>query len=432
MKRAGHADLPLHHGHVPVWLASRMSKLAAGIIEAIVIEYGKSEVMRRMSDPLWFQSLGCVLGMDWHSSGITTSVMGALKKAINPISKSLGIYVCGGRGKHSRQTPAELLKIADVAGLDGQHLVKCSKLSAKIDNTAIQDGFQLYLHSFMVTDEGEWTVVQQGMNGNSGYARRYHWHSGAIHSFVEEPHTWICGSNQGQILNFTDNKAAITREKVMEIIHESPRRMLPEIRKIFMPSHHDVRSKDVNLKRLGSLLAFAHDHQPENFESLLLLKGVGPRTMQSLALVSEVIYGTPTRFNDPARFSFAHGGKDGHPFPVPTKVYDETIQILRTSVNKAKIGYYDKQRAIKSIGKIVENIEKNFTPNTNFDKVIDKEWAESHKYGGRTVLGKIPPPNPSTAPKSAITPKPPTPSKPSSPPKPLTIPKNASRQLSLF
>ena len=392
MNRAGHADLPLHHGHVPVWLAQRMSKLAAGIIEAIVIEYGKSEVMRRMSDPLWFQSLGCVLGMDWHSSGITTSVMGALKKAINPISNALGIYVCGGRGKHSRQTPTELLKVADKVGLDGHYLVKCSKLSAKIDNTAIQDGFQLYLHSFLVTDEGEWTVVQQGMNGRSGYARRYHWHSEVLHSFVDEPHTWICGNNQGQILNFTDHNAVGIRDKVMEIVHESPKRMLPEIRKIYMPAHHDVKSKDVNLKRLGSILAFAHDYNPESFDSLLLLKGVGPRTMQSLALVSEVIYGTPTRFDDPARFSFAHGGKDGHPFPVPTKVYDETIQILKTSVEKAKIGYYDKQRAIKSIGKIVENIERDFKPNTNYDKVVARERAESYKYGGRTAFGKAKPP----------------------------------------
>ena len=377
-----------------------MSKLAAAIVEAIVVEYGKSEIMRRMSDPLWFQSLGCVLGMDWHSSGITTSVMGALKKAINPMSGALGIYVCGGRGKHSLQTPAELLTVADKAGLDGRYLVKCSKLSAKIDNTAIQDGFQLYLHSFLVTDEGEWAVVQQGMNDGSGYARRYHWHSGVLHSFVDEPHTWICGNNQGKILNFTDHGAAVTRDKVMEIVHESPKRILPEIRKVYMPSHHDVKSQDVNLKRLGSILAFAHDYNPEDFESLLLLKGVGPRTMQSLALVSEVIYGTPTRFDDPARFSFAHGGKDGHPFPVPTKVYDETIQILKTSVEKAKIGYYDKQRAIKSINRIVENIERDFEPNTNFNSVIARERAASYQYGGMTVFGKAKPP------KSVAPPKP--------------------------
>lgn len=392
MKKAGHADLPLHHGRVPIWLAQRMSQLGRGIVEAIVVEYGKSEVLKRLSDPFWFQSFGCVLGMDWHSSGITTSVMGALKKAINPISSQLGIYVCGGRGKHSRLTPQELIKVAEKTGADGEYLVKCSKLSAKIDNTAIQDGFQLYLHSFLVTDEGEWTVVQQGMNGASGYARRYHWHSAVLQSFVNEPHTSICGQNQGKILNLTDQEATGTRESMLEIVKESPGKMLPEIRKIFMPSHHDVKSKDVNLKRLGSLLAFAHDYQLTDFESLLLLKGVGPRTLQSLALVSEVIYGTPTRFNDPARFSFAHGGKDGHPFPVPTKVYDETINILRTSVEKARIGYYDKQRAIKSIHKITTKIEKDFRPNTNFEQVVANERAESYKHGGRTVFGMAQPP----------------------------------------
>ncbi len=392
MKRSGHADLPLHHGRVPIWLAQRMSQLGRGIVEAIVLEYGKSEFMRRLSDPLWFQSFGCVLGMDWHSSGITTSVMGALKRAINPISAELGIYVCGGRGRHSKLTPQELLKVSEKTGTDGDYLVKCSKLSAKVDNTAIQDGFQLYLHSFLVTDDGEWTVVQQGMNGASGYARRYHWHSQAFDSFVNEPHTSICGQPQGKILNFTDGNAFDTRKAVVNIVQESPSRMLHEIRKVFMPAHHDVRSKDVNLKRLGSLLAFAHENQPEDFESLLLLKGVGPRTMQSLGLVSEVIYGTPTRFSDPARFSFAHGGKDGHPFPVPTKVYDETIGILKNAVEKAKIGSYDKQRAIKSIHKITTTIEKDFTPNTNYEEVVAKERANSYKYGGMTVFGKAKPP----------------------------------------
>ncbi len=408
MKRAGHADLPLHHGRVPIWLAQRMSQLGRGIVEAIVLEYGKSALLQRMSDPLWFQSFGCVLGMDWHSSGITTSVMGALKRAINPIASELGIYVCGGRGKHSKLTPQELIKVAEKTGTDGDYLVKCSKLSAKIDNTAIQDGFQLYLHSFLVTDEGEWTVVQQGMNGASGYARRYHWHSKAFDSFVNEPHTSICGESQGSILNFTDRQAVAARQSVVEIVNESPARMLPEIRKVFMPSHHDVRSKDVNLKRLGSLLAFVHENQPTDFESLLLLKGVGPRTMQSLALVSEVIYGSPTRFEDPARFSFAHGGKDGHPFPVPTKVYDETINLLKHAVDKAKIGKYDKQRAIKSIHKISTSIEKNFTPNTNFDQVVAQERANSYKYGGMTVFGKA------------------------KPPKVITPTKPASQQLSLF
>lgn len=392
MKRSGYADLPLHYGHVPPWLAQRMSKLGGAIVESIVLQYGKAEVVRRLSDPFWFQALGCVLGMDWHSSGITTSVMGALKKAINPLSSELGIYVCGGKGKFSRQTPQELLQIADKNGMNGLSLVRSSKLTAKIDNTAIQDGFNLYLHSFIVTDEGEWAVVQQGMNEPSGMARRYHWHSAAIKSFVEEPHTFIYGQNQGMILNLTDKKANSTRSALVEMTQEDPSAMIKEIRKILMPSHHDVQAKDVNLKRLGSILALAHEKEMKDFESLLLMEGVGPRTIQSMALVSEVIHGTPSRFTDPARFSFAHGGKDGHPFPVPLKVYDESIDILKTSIEKARIGFTDKQKAIESLHRVSKEIEKDFIPNNNLNNVIQKEREDSWKYKGRTVFGKAKPP----------------------------------------
>lgn len=388
----GTADLPLHYGKVPLWLSERMSALGGAIIEAIVLDYGKSEALRRLSDPLWFQSFGCVLGMDWHSSGITTSVMGALKKAIQPKSKELGIYICGGKGKYSKQTPSELLAIANKTGLDGAKLVHASKLSAKVDNTAIQDGFQLYLHSFILSDEDEWAVVQQGMNGDEGMARRYHWHSTQFESFLESPHTFIYGKNQGEIINLTDPLAAKAKEGMLNIVHEDPARMFPEIKKIIMPSHDDVKAKDVNLKRLGTILAVAHEKELRNFESLLMLEGVGPRTIQSLALVSEVIHGSPARFDDPARFSFAHGGKDGHPFPVPTKVYDETISHLRESVDKAKIGDNEKNEAIRNLSKVIEWMENDFTPNNNFDKVIAKERAESYKYGGRTVNGFAKPP----------------------------------------
>ena len=240
-----YADLPLHYGHVPPWLAKRMSLLGGTILESIVLDYGKSEVLRRMSDPFWFQAFGCVLGMDWHSSGITTSVMGALKKAVNPKFNELGIYICGGKGKHSRQTPNELLALSERTGLNGTDLVRSSKLSAKVDNTAIQDGFQLYLHSFIVSDEGEWAVVQQGMNDASGMARRYHWHSAQMKSFLEEPHTFIYGQNQGLILNLTNLEAASAKTGMLEIVRESPAKMLPEIRKIIMPRHHEVRASDV-------------------------------------------------------------------------------------------------------------------------------------------------------------------------------------------
>lgn len=386
MKR-GHADLPLHYGTVPPWLAQRMMQLGGAIVESIIMEYGRTALLQRMSDPFWFQSLGCVLGMDWHSSGITTSVMNALKKAINKRSHDLGIYVCGGRGNASRQTPDELLNIADRTGLNGNELVKASRLSAKVDNTAIQDGFQLYLHSFIVTKEGEWAVVQQGMNQNERMARRYHWMSAAVKSFTEEPHTSIYGKNQGLILNLTDKNAQPLKRGILDLTRENPDKLIKEI-SLIMPRQHEVQAKDVKLKRLGATLALAHNTDITDIESLLLLQGVGPRTIQSLTLVSEVIHGTSSRFSDPARFSFAHGGKDGHPFPVPTSVYDETIEIFDRSIHLAKLGDKEKSEALRNLSKVSLEMERGFTPNDNFDKIIQKERDESYLYGGRTVSGK--------------------------------------------
>ena len=392
MRRSGSADLPLHNGQVPKWLYERMAKLGFAITEAIVLEYGKKAYLSRLSDPFWFQSFGAVLGMDWHSSGITTSVMGALKRAINPYSKELGIYICGGKGRFSRETPNELIQIGEKTGLNAEHLVRCSKLSAKVDNTAVQDGFQLYLHSFILSDDGDWSVVQQGMSEGSSMARRYHWHSGNVSSFVEEPHTGITGINQGLILNLTAFEAGKTRQTIMELSKEKPELMMQEVQHLIMPSHHDVRSKDVDLKRLGTALWLAHENEPKDFEDLLLLQGVGPRTVQSLALVSEVIHGTPSRFKDPARFSFAHGGKDGHPFPVPTKTYDEVILTLETAVKKAKIGEADKATALKKIYEIAKESEKNFTPSDNLQELIEKENKDSWMYGGKTIFGDAKPP----------------------------------------
>jgi hypothetical protein len=387
-----YADLPLHYGQVPPWLYQRMSKLGVAIVEAIAMEYGRGAVLQRISDPFWFQALGCVLGMDWHSSGITTSVMGALKRSVNLRSQELGIYICGGKGKFSRETPAELLKIADKTGLNADLLIRSSKLSAKVDNAAIQDGFQLYLHSFVLTADGEWAVIQQGMNGANGMARRYHWHSPTISSFVEEPHTFIYGANQGQIINITDKGADTTRSGILQLTQEHPDKLLPEIKKLVLPSHHDVKAKDVDLKRLGSVLAVAYEKEHLDVESLLLLEGLGPRTLQSLVLVSEVIHGTPSRFTDPARFSFAHGGKDGHPFPVPTMVYDEAIQTLDKAIRLAKMGDNDKNEAIKSLSKAAKQLEQDFRPNNNFEQLIERERRDSYKYGGRTVFGKAKPP----------------------------------------
>jgi hypothetical protein len=393
MKRSGTADLPLHNGYVPGWLSERMSRLGLAITEAIVAEYGTAEVLRRLSDPFWFQSLGAVMGMDWHSSGITTSVMGALKAAINPHYKELGIYICGGKGNKSRQTPDELLRYGERTGLNGVELVRCSKLSAKVDNTAVQDGFQLYTHSFIVNKEGLWTVVQQGMRNGTGTARRYHWHSSALKSFVEEPHTGICGNNLGQILNLVAKEAQPSQKAMLSMTTESPERMLAEARRLIMPGHHDVKAKDVDLKRLGAMLWLTQEKRPADFGELLLLEGMGPRTLQSMALVSEVIYGTPSRFTDPARFSFAHGGKDGHPFPVPVNVYDETIKVLSNAVQKAKIGHTDKQQAIQKLSELAYKAEKDFVPNDNFEELIAKERRDSWKYGGKTVFGDAKPPN---------------------------------------
>ena len=387
MKRSGSADLPLHGGHVPPWLSERMAKLGLAITESIITEYGKAEILRRLSDPFWFQSMGAVMGMDWHSSGITTSVMGALKRVINPKAKELGIYICGGKGKFSRQTPAELLAFGERTGVDADKLVRASKLSAKVDNTAVQDGFQLYLHSFIVSDTGDWTVVQQGMKENSSTARRYHWHSDSLTSFVEEPHTGIIGINQGNILNMVAREALPSQQGIMNISKEDPSKILSEVEHLIMPHQHNVTGKDIDIKRLGTILWLAHDTQPKDFEELLLLQGLGPRTLQSLALVSEVIHGTPSRFKDPARFSFAHGGKDGHPFPVPTRVYDETINTLQTAVERSKLGNTDKQQAIKALTKIAQQAEKDFIPQDNVEQLIEKERNESWKYGGKTVFG---------------------------------------------
>ncbi|MCU0847349.1 MAG: DUF763 domain-containing protein [Spirochaetes bacterium] len=390
MKKTGYADLPLHYGSVPGWLYERMSRLGGAIIETIIAEHGKTEVLRRLSDPFWFQAFGCVLGMDWHSSGITTSVMGALKKAINPLSRDLGITICGGKGRHSRKTPGEILSVSDSTGLDGQGLVRASRLTAKVDNTALQDGYQIYLHTFIITDEGEWAVVQQGMNEQTGMSRRYHWLSSGMNSFVDDPHAFIYGVSSGRILNMVDTRSVDARSACVDFTGINPDESLMEIRKMTMPSRHNIVETDVDLKRLGAVLALAYESDIKDFEALLLVKGLGPRTLQSLALVSEVIYGAPCRFDDPARFSFAHGGKDGHPFPVPTRIYDETIEFLRKSVDGAKLGLHDKRDAMKNISKAVRWIEPGMNPSAMFRETVSKEWKDSWKNGGRTVFGKPP------------------------------------------
>ncbi len=389
MKRSGVADLPLHGGRVPAWLAERMVTLGTAISESVVHHYGRGALLSRLSDPFWFQALGSVMGMDWHSSGITTSVMGALKKGLNPRAHELGIYVCGGRGRHSRNTPDELRRIADRTSLDGDTLVRTSRLTARIDNNAIDDGFQIYLHSFVVTADGEWAIVQQGMNEARRLARRYHWHSATVREFTSEPHTAIVGDHAGVIRNLVDRRAGAAQDALVAIAREDPSKTLADVRRLEMPRHHDVRAADVNEKRLGAVLALAHERDLRDFASFLLLEQLGPRTLQSLALVAEVVHGTPTRFTDPARFSFAHGGKDGHPFPVPLKTYDESIAVLKRAMDAAKLGHSDKLQGLSRLEAFTRWIERHCQPEADVDGTIVHERAISRSLGGRTVFDDV-------------------------------------------
>ena len=382
--------MPLHGGRVPVWLAERMTLLGSAIVESILLHYGRSAFLSRISDPYWFQAFGSVMGMDWHSSGVTTAVMGALKRGLNPRASELGLYVCGGRGRHSRNTPGELRAVAERGGLDGEALARTSRLTAKIDNNCIADGFQLYLHSFVVAADGEWAVVQQGLNDASGLARRYHWHSANVRDFVADPHTGIAGQHQGTIMNLVDGGAGQAREALVAMGRSHPDITLEEVRHLTMPRQHEVRAEDVDLKRLGAVLATAYERDLKSFADLLLVEKLGPRTLQTMAMVAEVVHGTPSRFSDPARFSFALGGKDGHPFPVPLKTYDESIGVLRRSLDKAKVDGGAKMEAFRRLDRFVRAVESEMAPKADFDAAVGHERKISASVGGRTVEGTPP------------------------------------------
>ena len=388
-----------------------MTRLGAVISEAITHTYGRDELLRRLAHPFWFQSFGAVMGMDWHSSGITTSVIGALKRGLEPLSGELGIHVCGGRGKQSRKTPLELAAIGERVGIDGAALADVSRLVAKVDSAAVQDGFDLYLHGFIVTDEGKWTIVQQGMNDASRTARRYHWLSEGLQSFVDEPHAAIEGVHQGKIVNLTDRRADASRRTQLEllsslgpdgltrrlaVIEAKPSRPSPDpvqlpLPHLVMPAHHDVRASDVLSPRLHASFTAAANRGPADFAELLLVPGVGARTVRALAMVAEVVHGAPCRFTDPARFSFAHGGKDRHPFPVPLKVYDETIRVMKTAVQKAKLGQDDRLAALERLDEEARRIEKRAAGAPVRD-LMAEERRLSHSFGGRSVFGWEPAP----------------------------------------
>jgi hypothetical protein len=390
MGRTGSADLPLHGGRVPAWLASRMARLGAVMVEALVLEEGPHGVLRRLAHPFWFQALGCVMGMDWHSSGITTSVLGALKRGLAGRERELGLTVCGGRGRHSRQTPSELVAFGERTGVDGGALARTSRLVAKVDSALVQDGFDLYLHGFVVANDGSWTVVQQGMNTERRQARRYHWLSEGVRSFVEEPHAAIEGRPAGAIVNLTDRRAAASRNATLELSRE-PERVLRELPRLQMPAHHDVRKSDVFLRRLHGTLAAAREAAPGDFPELLLQPGIGARTVEALAAVAEVLHGAPCRFDDPARFSLAHGGKDGHPFPVPLKVYDRTISVLKQAVSAARLGQTEKLEAIRRLDEQARRLEKSAS-GPDLEEILERERARSHEHGGRDVSGPAQPP----------------------------------------
>jgi hypothetical protein len=406
-KRSGSADLPLHGGRVPQWLGDRMTRLGAVIAEAIILEYGGDELLRRLAHPFWFQSFGVVMGMDWHSSGITTSVIGALKRGLAPLSTELGVHVCGGRGQHSRQTPHELVAIGHRVGFDGEAMARTSRLVAKVDSAAVQDGFDLYLHGFIVTDAGNWVVVQQGMNGDRRRARRYHWLSEGLQNFVDEPHAAIDGMEQGVIVNLTDRRAVASRRRQLDILDElgvdgidrrlatlerpPARPSTPMLPHLVMPARHDVRPEDIVARRLHGTLRAAVKCGPRDFAELLLVPGVGARTVRALAQVAEVVHGAPYRFSDPARFSFAHGGKDRHPFPVPLKVYDRTIDVLKSAVRKARLGHSEELAAIRRLDEQARRVDL-LAGGPSVDVLLADERERSHRYGGRSVFGDEPPP----------------------------------------
>jgi hypothetical protein len=403
-RRTGSADLPLHGGRVPPWLATRMSSLGAIIAQAVVHHYGRDEFLQRLSHPFWFQCFGAVMGMDWHSSGITTSVIGALKRGLEPLQGELGLHVCGGRGRHSRKTPDELRRLGGRIGFDGEALTRASRLVAKVDSAAVQDGFELYLHGFFVADDGKWTVVQQGMNDAKRQARRYHWHSQTAKDFVEEPHSAIDGPGQGEIINLTDRRAQTSRAAQLELLSElGPDRIVSEFEALtgsqqkqqarqgvlphlIMPAHHDVRAKDVYTRRLHGTLAAAAERGPLDFPELLLTPGVGARTVRSLAMVAEVVHGAPYRFGDPARFSLAHGGKDRHPYPVPLKVYDETIRVLKSAVHNARLGRVEEIEAVRRLDNEARRLEGT-VKGPSLEAFIGGERAASPDLDGRSVFG---------------------------------------------
>lgn len=356
-RRTGLAHLPLHGGKAPRWLFERMTKLAREVSIAIVAEFGPDEMLRRLSDPFWFQALGCVLGWDWHSSGVTTTVCAALKDGTRGLADELGFYVAGGKGRTSRQTPSQITKHCEVISMDPSPLVYASRMAAKIDSCAVQDGYELYHHAFLFTSKGDWAVIQQGMNEKNRYARRYHWLGEGVSDFVREPHAAICSQGFGSALNMVAGESERARDVVTQVAtQQRPDELVRELNRLKsleLPSHHHISVRDLHPERLEKVFLHTYESRPVCFEGLLSLEGVGPKTVRALTLISELVYGVAPSFRDPARFSFAHGGKDGTPYPVDRKTYDKSIDVLSRAVHRAKLGHREEMEALKRLHTIM-------------------------------------------------------------------------------
>jgi hypothetical protein len=374
MKARQTADLPLHSGNAPAWLFGRMVEMAGAIGGLIVRDAGPQELLRRLSDPFWFQAFGCVLGFDWHSSGVTTTVCGALKESVRRHGAELGVVVCGGKGATSRKTPIEIQRACERTGNPADELVRASRLAAKVDSAAVQDGYQIYHHCFLFEPRSQaWCVVQQGMNERLRYARRYHWLSEQLQSFVDEPHAAVACDQRGRVLNLVAGEGDAHRKAVASLAREHPERVLREIQPLLdgcpmplfdpprsprtpekpdlvMPAHHAIGVQDLHPSCLKKVLIQTYEQQAKDFEQLVGAPGIGPHALRSLSLLAEVIYQAPASRRDPAAYSFAHGGKDGHPYHVNRALYDANIERLRDAVSAAKIGRTNKIEALRALG----------------------------------------------------------------------------------
>jgi hypothetical protein len=386
---SGTALLPLHFGKVPQFYLERISKLGEAIVESVVQEYGPNEVLTRFSDPLWFQSLAAACSFQFNSSGVTSVMLGSLRRRINARSKELGLFIAGGKGRHGYQIPIQIEQYADKTGLNGTELIRACDLSRRVDSNCVQDSYNLYQQWFLVSSDGGWCALNQGMNTDTRRARRYHWRSENVRDFCSDPHAAIVGPGGGQILNLADARAESTRNHIVDLTQDNPSNVIDAARGIDFGNYHEVRESDVNLKRLGAVLAMAHGNEISSFENLVSLKGVGSKTLKSLALVSEVIHGDASRFEDPARFAFCFGGKDSNPVPTDMQTFDETIQHLQSAVESSKLGYKDKSKALKRLHRATKHVEDTKSPEADIEAYAKSEWDRLEKDGGYTFMGKV-------------------------------------------